>query len=64
MSLWLSEANRWAGAGRSFWMAEMQRHQAAMLGEMTRQAVRFWSGAWMLPEPRRQGARNRASRQP
>jgi hypothetical protein len=46
MSLWLSAANAWAGAARGFWTAEMRRQQTAMLNEMTRQMVRFWTGAW------------------
>jgi hypothetical protein len=36
LSLWLSAANTWAGAGRSFWTAEMQRQQKTMLNEMTK----------------------------
>ena len=44
MSLWLSAANAWAGAARGFWTAEMRRQQTAMLNEMTRQMVRFWTG--------------------
>jgi hypothetical protein len=49
MSLWLSAANAWAGAARGFWTAEMRRQQTAMLNEMTRQMVRFWTGAWVQP---------------
>jgi hypothetical protein len=52
MSLWLSAANAWAGAVRSFWTAEIRRQQTAMLNEMTRQMVRFWSGARALPSSR------------
>jgi hypothetical protein len=40
LSLWLSAANTWAGAGRGFWMAEMRRQQKAMLDEMLRPATR------------------------
>jgi hypothetical protein len=47
MSLWLTEANRWAGAGRSFWLAEMQRQQTTMFNDMMQQSLRFWSGAWL-----------------
>ena len=32
-----------------FWTAEMRRQQTAMLNEMTRQMVRFWTGAWAQP---------------
>jgi hypothetical protein len=46
ISFWLSAANAWAGAVRGFWTAEMRRQQTAMINEMTRQAVRFWTGAW------------------
>jgi hypothetical protein len=46
MSLWLSAANYWAGAARGFWTAEMRRQQ---INEMTRQMVRFWTGAWAQP---------------
>jgi hypothetical protein len=59
MSLWLSAANAWAGAARSFWTAEMRRQQTAMINEMTRQRVRFWAGAGAQPPS---NARNRARR--
>jgi len=49
LSMWLSGANAWAGAARGFWAAEFQRQQTAMLNEMTKQMVRFWTGAWALP---------------
>ncbi len=49
MSLWLSAANSWAGAARGFWSAEMQRQQTAMMNEMTRQMLRLWTGAWLVP---------------
>jgi hypothetical protein len=49
MSLWLSAANSWAGAARGFWTAEMRRQPAAMINEMSRQMVRFWTGAWAQP---------------
>lgn len=53
MSLWLSAANAWAGAARSFWTAEMRRQQTAMTNamtnEMTRQMLRFWTDAWLPP---------------
>jgi len=59
MSLWLSAANAWAGAARSFWTAGMRRQQTAMINEMTRQTVRFWTGAWAQPSSI---ARNRTRR--
>lgn len=59
MSLWLSAANSWAGATRGFWTAEMRRQQTAMINEMTRQMVRFWTGAWAQPSS---DARNRTRR--
>jgi hypothetical protein len=49
VSLWLSAANAWAGAAQGFWTAEMRRQQTAMLNEMSRQMVRFWTGAWGQP---------------
>ena len=52
LSLWLSAANSWASAARGLWAAEMQRQQTAMMNEMTRQAMRFWSGAAFTPAPR------------
>jgi hypothetical protein len=49
LSLWLSQANAWAGAMRGFWTAELQRQQTQMMNEAAKQAMRFWSGGWMLP---------------
>jgi hypothetical protein len=49
LSLWLSGANSAAGAARSFWSAELQRQQTAMMNEMTKQMIRFWTGAWTVP---------------
>lgn len=49
MSLWLSAANSWAGAMRSFWTAEMNRQQTANLDRMSRQAMDFWIKTWMAP---------------
>jgi hypothetical protein len=49
LSFWLSGANAAASASRGFWAGEMQRQQTAMLNEMTKQMVRFWTGAWMMP---------------
>jgi hypothetical protein len=59
MSFWLSAANAWAGAARGFWTAEMRRQQTAMINEMTRQMVRFWTGALAQPSS---NARNRRRR--
>ncbi len=36
MSMWLSAANKAAGASRGLWMAEAQRQQQAFLKEMTK----------------------------
>ncbi|WP_135466958.1 hypothetical protein [Crenalkalicoccus roseus] len=47
MSMWLSAANAWAGAMRGFWTAELHRQQTAMMNEMLRQGMAFWSGAWL-----------------
>jgi hypothetical protein len=43
MRLWLSAANTWAGAVRSFWIAELHRQQASMANEMIRQTIDFWT---------------------
>jgi hypothetical protein len=40
MSMWLSAANAWAGAARSFWTAEMHRQQTTMLKELTQPTKR------------------------
>jgi hypothetical protein len=48
LSLWLSAANSWAGATRGFWTAELRRQQSAMVNEMIRQTLRFWTEAWAL----------------
>lgn len=47
MSHWLSAANATAGTMRGYWMAEVHRQQAAMAAEMSKQAMRFWTGPWM-----------------
>jgi hypothetical protein len=62
MSLWLTEANRWAGAGRSFWLAEMQRQQTAMFNDMMQQSLRFWSGAWLAGQDRPKAESRRSGR--
>ncbi len=49
MSMWLSGANSAVGSARGVWAAELHRQQIAMMTEMTRQVLRFWSGAWMFP---------------
>ena len=59
LSLWLSAANSWAGAARGFWAAELHRQQTAMMNEMIRQTVRFWTQGWALP-PARGGTRRRS----
>ena len=53
LSLWLSAFNSWAGVARGAWAAEMQRQQTAMTNDMTEQWLRFWTGAWMMPPPRK-----------
>jgi hypothetical protein len=47
MSMWLSAVNSAAGQARGFWTAEMQRQQAALVNAWTKQAIDFWSGAWI-----------------
>lgn len=51
LSMWMSAANQWAGIGRGFWMAEMQRQQTAMTKQMIDQSIKFWMQAWSLPAP-------------
>jgi hypothetical protein len=59
LGLWLSAANSWAGAVRSFWIAELHRQQASMANEMIRQTVAFWTRTGMPPtaghKPKRRG---------
>jgi hypothetical protein len=50
LSAWLGAADVMAGVGRGLWLAELHRQQAAMLAELGRQTLRFWSTAW-LPQP-------------
>ena len=50
MSMWLSAANAAAGRARSAASAEAGKQQAAL----TKQTVRFWTGAWQAAvKPRR-----------
>ena len=53
LSLWLSAANQWLGAGRGLWMAELHRQQAAMYEQTMRQAMAFWTGGLVVPAKRR-----------
>jgi hypothetical protein len=59
MSLWLSVANSWAGAMRGLWTAELHRQQAALVNEMIRQTMAFWTRTGMAPtarhKPKRRG---------
>ena len=59
LSLWLSAANTWAGAARGFWTAELHRQQAAMMNEMSRQTMRFWTHPWTAPTADRSPKRRR-----
>ena len=59
LSMWLSAANAWSGAARGFWTAEMHRQQTAMMNEMMRQTLAFWSQAWSLPNPDRRTTNRR-----
>lgn len=49
MSMWLSAINSAMGQARGFWSAEMHRQQAAMMNDMTKQTIRFWTEVWKLP---------------
>jgi hypothetical protein len=59
LSLWLSAANTWAGAARGFWTAELHRQQTAMMNEMSRQTMRFWTDAWAAPLSQRKTTKRR-----
>jgi hypothetical protein len=59
LSLWLSAANSWAGAARGFWTAELRRQQQAIVNEMIRQTLRFWTQALGLPGSDRKPRRRR-----
>ncbi len=51
MSLWLSGANAVAGKARAAGSAELGRQRASL----TRNATRFWTGAWLAalsPKPK------------
>jgi hypothetical protein len=59
LSFWLRVANSWAGATRGFWTAELRRQQSAMVNEMARQTLRFWTQALGLPDTGRKPRRRR-----
>jgi hypothetical protein len=59
LSLWLSAANSWAGAARGFWTAELRRQRSAMIDEMIRQTLRFWTQALGAPAADRKPRRHR-----
>jgi hypothetical protein len=59
LSLWLSQANAWSGAMRGFWTAELQRQQTQMLNAWAKQMSDMWSGAWLLPDPKRRDSGRR-----
>lgn len=61
MSMWMSAANSASNSARGLWMAEMHRQQIAMMDEMTKQMIRFWTGAWM-PAPARANGQKLKSR--
>ena len=60
MSMWLSAFNTTTNAARRRVTAEANRQAAAMIGEGTRQALRFWSGGSMATPPARPRKRKRA----
>jgi hypothetical protein len=51
--------NSWAGATRGFWMAEMHRQQTALMNEMVRLTMRFWTSGWPAPRAGRVPSRRR-----
>jgi hypothetical protein len=54
LSMWLSGVNTVAGSVRGHAMSELQRQQAKMISDATRQVTQFWTGAALMqPAPRR-----------
>ncbi|SDB21338.1 hypothetical protein [Belnapia rosea] len=45
---WLPSTYAWIAMHRAP-LAEVQRQQARLMVEVSRQAIRFWSGAWLFP---------------
>ncbi len=62
MSLWMSAANSAGASARSLWMAETHRQQIAMMDEMTKQMIRFWTGAWIHASAKSKGDKLRHGR--
>ena len=53
MSMYLSAANKMAGAARGQMMAEASRQQAAISKAALDQMTSFWTGGFISPEPKR-----------
>jgi hypothetical protein len=51
MSMWLSGANAMTGAARGRASAAAKRQAQTAMNEGMKQALNFWSGAWLLPAP-------------
>lgn len=58
MSLWLSGANKVAGAARGHFLAEARRQQARMTSAAHKAIVSFWSDA-LKPDPGRKQRKKR-----
>jgi len=61
LSIWLSNANAIAGAARSRAIAEGHRQMSQMMTQGAKQVIDFWTGAAMMPTPKRK-RRSRKSR--
>ncbi len=57
LSLWLSGANAAAGAGRGLMAAEAARQRRAMMREMEKTTLAFWSSALKPLAPRQRKTR-------
>lgn len=57
MSMWLSAANRTAGAARGQATSAAKRGVAAAQADATRQILDFWSGQAPKPAPRKKARR-------
>lgn len=58
MSLWLSEANKAASAGRGLMAAEMSRQQTALMKAWTEQMTEMWMAFWFPYTTSRRKKRN------
>jgi hypothetical protein len=59
MSMWLSQANRVAGAARSRATAEVHRQMSTAMTQGTNQMIDFWAKAFTPPSLSRPASRKR-----